>query len=173
MRELRYSDYYASYDELRYGTSYVQGSNVLQLEPVRKEEKKTKTAKKPNLRIVKQRKPKKELYTRAQVMQNRMALTITVIALLAVCFSCINYLKLQAEVSGRAEVISELEEQYVSLKTENDLAEVRINSSIDYDHILDVAINELGMVYAEKDQIIVYNSQEMECVKQLSEIPVN
>lgn len=171
MRELRYSDYYASYDELKYSTSYVQGSNVLQLEPVHKEEKKVKQEKKRQLHIVKNRKPKKDLYTRAQVMQNRMALAITVVALLAVCYSCINYLHLQAEVSGKAEVISELEAQYVDLKTENDLTEVVIDSTIDYDNILNVAINELGMVYANKDQVIVYNSQEMECVKQLSDIP--
>ncbi len=169
MRELRYSDYYASYDELKYNTSYVQGSNVLQLEPLRKEEKKQE--KKPKLHVVKTRKPKKDLYTRAQAMQNRMALTITMVALIAVCLSCIRYLDLQAEVSGKAEVISELEAKYVDLKTDNDLTEVVIDSSIDYDNILNVAINELGMVYANKDQVIVYNSQEMECVKQLGDIP--
>lgn len=172
MRELRYSDYYASYDELKYNTSYVQGNNVLQFDPVQEEEKKEKVERKQQIRIVKKRKPKKDLYTKSQVVRNRMALTITMAALVAVCFSCINYLNLQAQVSGRAEAISELEARYVDLKTENDLAEVVINSSIDYDNILNVAINELGMVYANKDQVIVYDSQEMECVKQLSDIPV-
>lgn len=172
MRELRYSDYYASYEELKYSTSYVQGNNVLQFDPVQKEEKKEKTERKPQIRIVKARKPKKDLYTRAQIIRNRMTLTITMAALVAVCFSCIHYLNLQAEVSGRAEVISKLEAQYVDMKTENDLTEVVINSTIDYDYILDVAVNELGMVYANKDQVIVYDSQEMECVKQLSDIPV-
>lgn len=172
MRELRYSDYYASYDELKYNTSYVQGNNVLQFDPVQEEEKKEKVERKQQIRIVKKRKPKKDLYTKSQVVRNRMALTITMAALVAVCFSCINYLNLQAQVSGRAEAISELEARYVDLKTENDLAEVVINSSIDYDNILNVAINELGMVYANKDQVIVYDSQKMECVKQLSDIPV-
>lgn len=170
MRELRYSDYYASYEELKYGDSYVQGNTALQLEPVRKEKKK----KRPKLRVVKQKKqkPRKDLYTRAQVMQNRMTLAVTLIALIAVCMSCINYLGLQAEVSGKAAVISELEEKYVDLKTDNDLAEVVIDSSIDYNYILEVAINELGMVYPNKDQVVVYDSQKMEVVKQLENIPV-
>lgn len=169
MRELRYSDYYASYEELKYNTPYVQGSNVLQLEPVRKEKKKAK----PHLRVVKPRKPKKDLYTKAQVAQNRIALTITVIALMAVSLSCINYLQLQAQVAEKAATVAALEEQYVELRTENDLAEVVINSAIDYNKVLDVAINELGMVYAGKDQVVIYESQAMECVKQLGDIPTN
>lgn len=170
MRELRYSDYYASYEELKYNSSYVHGNAALQLEPLQKEKKKKKKTK---LKIVKQKaRPRRDLYTKAQVMQNRMTLTITVIALLAVCLSCFNYLNLQAEVSGKAAVISELEEKYVDLKTDNDLAEVVIDSSIDYNYILDVAINELGMVYPKKDQVVVYNSQKMEVVKQLENIPV-
>lgn len=168
MRELRYSDYYASYDELKYNTS---GNNALQLEPVKKSVKKKKT----KLKIVEpqKRKPKKDLYTKAQVIQNRMMLLFTIVALSAVCFSCINYLQLQAKVSEKADNIAKLEAKYVELKTDNDLAEVVINSTIDYNYISDVAINELGMVYAGQDQVIVYDSKKMECVKQLDNIPVN
>ncbi len=168
MREINYNDYRASYDELM-RTPYVQGSNVLQLEPVRKPKKK----KKSHLRVVKTQKPKKDLYTKAQVIQNRMALAITIIALVAVSWSCIHYLQLQADVASRAATINALEKQYVELKTENDLAEVVINSTIDYNMVVDVAMNELGMVYAGKDQVVIYDSQAMECVKQLSNIPAN
>lgn len=169
MRELRYSDYYASYDELKYNTSYVQGNNVLQFEPEYKEE--IKKPKKPKLRIVKPRKRRKDLYTRAQVARNKMALTITMTALILVSFSLIRYLELQAQIAGRADTISELEEQYVALKTQNDLKEAELNSNIDYDKILSIAVNELGMVYANKDQVVVYSSEKMEVVKQLENIP--
>ncbi len=168
MREINYNDYRASYNELM-RTPYVQGSNVLQLEPVRKEKKK----KKSHLRVVKTKKQKKDLYTRAQAVQNRIALTITIVALMAVSLSCINYLQLQAELASKAATINALEKQYVELKTENDLAEVVINSTIDYNMVVDVAMNELGMVYAGKDQVVVYDSQAMECVKQLGDIPTN
>lgn len=170
MRELRYSDYYASYEELKHGNAFVQGNTALQLEPVRKENKK----KQPKLRVVqpKKQKPRKDLYTRSQVIQNRMTLGITLAALIAVCLSCINYLDIQAQLAGKAAVISELEAEYVDLKTDNDLAEVVIDSTIDYNYILDVAINELGMVYPDKEQVVVYDSQKMEVVKQLENIPV-
>ncbi|MGN0160536.1 MAG: hypothetical protein ACI4AQ_04020 [Lachnospiraceae bacterium] len=172
MRELRYSDYVASYDELRYGSSYVSGSNVLQLEPLEKEEKKRK--KKTGLHIVKPKKNVKRgkaLYTRAQAVHNSLTLAVTVVALVIVCLSCMNYLQLQTRVSTMVDEVAKLENQYVSLKTENDLTEVVIDSTIDYNHILDVAVNELGMVYAEEGQVVVYNSNKMECVKQLDNIP--
>lgn len=170
MRELRYSDYYATYEQLKYSGSYgVQGNNVLQLEPVHKEVKKKK--KKPHLHIVEQKKPKRNLYNRAQVMQNRVTLAVTMIALVAVCMSCIRYLELQADVSGMADTIGKLEAQYVDLKTENDLTEVIVNSTIDYNNVIDVAMNELGMVYAGEDQVIEYDSTKMEVVKQLGDIP--
>jgi len=170
MRELRYSDYYTSYNELKYNTSYVQGNNVLQLEPEYKE--KVKKPKKPKLHIVKPRKRKKDVYTKAQVARNKMALTITMAALILVSCSLIRYLELQAQVAGRADTISGLEEQYVVLKTQNDLKEAELNSNIDYDKILSIAVNELGMVYANKDQVVVYSSEKMEVVKQLENIPV-
>lgn len=169
MRELRYSDYYASYDELKYNSSYVHGNAALQLEPLEKERKRKKT-KKSKLHVVK-KKPTKDLYTKSQIVRNRMALTITLVALMAVSMSLIRFLELQATVSLRAAQVNELEEKYVTMKADNDLEQVRINSSIDYDKIFEVAVNDLGMVYANKDQVIVYNSEKMEVVKQLSSIP--
>lgn len=170
MRELRYSDYVASYDELRYG--YVSGSNVLQLEPLHKEEKKRK--KKTGLHLVKPKKTvkkKKALYSKAEALQNSLTLIVAVFALTTVCLSGMNYLNLQAKVSAMVDELAVMENRYVNLKTENDLAEVVIDSTIDYDYILDVAVNELGMVYAEQGQVVAYNSTKMECVKQLNDIP--
>jgi cell division protein FtsB len=167
MRELRYSDYYASYDELKNDTSYVYGNTALSLEPARKPQK--KKAQKPKLHVVKKR--KQDLYTRAQARRNTSVLFVTIAALLTFYFFCMSYLQIQAEVGERADTISELEEEYVALKTENDLLAADLNGSIDYEYVLDVALNELGMVYADQDQVIVYNSQKMECVKQLSNIP--
>lgn len=100
-----------------------------------------------------------------------MALTITMIALVIVSFSLIHYLDLQAQVAGKADEIGKLEEQYVALKSQNDLREAELNGNIDYEQILSIAVNELGMVYANKDQIIVYNSVKPEVVKQLDNIP--
>ena len=68
------------------------------------------------------------------------------------------------------EIIS-LESQYSELKLSNDDAYARAVSSVDLEEIRDIAINELGMVYANKDQILLYDKTESEYVRQYEDIP--
>lgn len=124
------------------------------------------------------RRVKKEEGSRAIAINNRVrqkanaAYTLGMIAaLLVVFFVCVDYLTLQAEVSEKANTAARLEQNYTKLKSDNDYLEIYINSNIDYDHILDVAVNELGMVYAKSNQMVSYKSEAIEYVKQYAEIP--
>lgn len=92
-------------------------------------------------------------------------------ALMVVFLVCVDYLALQSEVSEKASIAARLEQKYTKLKSDNDFMEVYIDSNIDYDHILDVATNELGMVYAKSNQVVSYKSEAIEYVKQFAEIP--
>ena len=67
--------------------------------------------------------------------------------------------------------IKTLEQQLDTLKAENDALETSINTSVDLDHVYKVATEELGMVYAGKDQVLLYNQTESEYVKQYEDIP--
>lgn len=96
------------------------------------------------------------------------ALTIAAICTL---YLCVNYLQVQSSITSRIHVIGGLEKQLESLKSENDALETRINTSIDLDYIYKVATEELGMVYANKDQVILYNKTESEYVRQNEDIP--
>ena len=42
---------------------------------------------------------------------------------------------------------------------------------MDLDYIYDVATKELGMVYANKDQILLYDKTESEYVRQYEDVP--
>ena len=42
---------------------------------------------------------------------------------------------------------------------------------MDLDHIYDVATKELGMVYANKNQILLYDKTESEYVRQYEDVP--
>ena len=68
-------------------------------------------------------------------------------------------------------VLSSLFNSAITLKENNDVLESDINASIDYDAIYDTAVNELGMVYPEKKQVITYDSKESEYVKQYKDVP--
>lgn len=88
-----------------------------------------------------------------------------------VLWSCVNYLQLQAEVTSRSKNIASLETQLEELRKENNDNYTRIMTSVDLDYIKDKAINELGMVYANEDQVILYDGGTRDYVRQNSEIP--
>lgn len=96
------------------------------------------------------------------------ALTIAAIVTL---FLCVNYLQAQASITARMNHIEELELTLEHLKSENDALQTRIDTYVDLDHVYKVATEELGMVYANKDQILLYNKTESEYVRQYEDIP--
>ena len=93
------------------------------------------------------------------------------IAAVACLFICVNYLKLQAQVTESRKEISRMESSYSDLKLSNDAAYSKAVSSVDLDAIRDIAINELGMVYANQDQIVTYDKQDKDYVRQYEEVP--
>lgn len=86
-------------------------------------------------------------------------------------WSCVNYLQLQAETTSRVKNIASLETELETLRKENDDNYTRIMTSVDLDYIRDVAMNELGMVYAQPDQVILYDGGTKDYVRQSWEIP--
>jgi len=84
---------------------------------------------------------------------------------------CAGYLQIQADNTARIKNIAALEEQLAEVKTENDDEYNRVTTSVDLEEIRDMAMNELGMVYASADQVILYDSEGSDYVKQYGEIP--
>lgn len=98
--------------------------------------------------------------------------TVAVVGVVAFIFTvCIQYLELQAAVKNNSTEVAHLESQLSKATDENDMTELQINGSIDYDAILDTAINQLGMQYPNKNQVLGYDSKESEYVRQYSDIP--
>ena len=77
----------------------------------------------------------------------------------------------QSSVTARLNHIESLEESIEKLKGDNDALLTRINTSVDLDYVYKVATEELGMVYANKDQVRLYNKTESEYVRQYEDIP--
>ena len=93
------------------------------------------------------------------------------VAAVASLFICVSFLKLQAEVTAQRKEIAALTSSYSELKLKNDEAYSKAMSSVDLEEIRDIAINELGMVYANKGQIITYEKQDKDYVRQYEEVP--
>ncbi len=91
----------------------------------------------------------------------------------AICtlYLCVSYLQLQSSISTRLRNIESLESTVEQLRSDNDALETRINTSVDLDYVYKVATEELDMVYANKNQVRLYNRSESEYVRQYEDIP--
>ena len=114
-----------------------------------------------------------------QVLRNRersrsmslgfvLGLLLVVGAALSVC---IGYLSVQNSINARLHNIAQLEDQLETLQKKNEALELSINTCEDYAHIYQVATTELGMVPAGADQIVWFEMNEGEYVKQNEAIP--
>ena len=81
------------------------------------------------------------------------------------------YIGLQSDITNSVKHISTLEKQLNDLKLANDEEYSRITSSINLEEIRKVAIQELGMQYAEEGQIVSFASENNDYVKQMADIP--
>lgn len=92
-------------------------------------------------------------------------------ALVATGLILINYIGLQSDITNSVQHISALESQLNELKLKNDEDYSRITSSVDLEEIKRIAIQELGMQYAEEGQIVTFTSESSDYVKQMGDIP--
>lgn len=98
---------------------------------------------------------------------------VVMLTIAAICtlYLCVNYLQVQSSITSRIHNIELLEQELETLKSENDALETSINTYVDLDYVYEVATQELGMVYANKNQVIMYNKTESEYVRQYDDIP--
>ncbi|MBO5461392.1 MAG: hypothetical protein J5983_06325 [Ruminococcus sp.] len=123
--------------------------------------------------------PERKNKTSRQVRKNRnRALSISpsyagflVIAAVVAVFICVSYLQLQSEIVNRSENITALQEELVALTEANDSAYQAAEDSVNLETVRNIAVNELGMVYAAQGRVTEYSSPESSYVKQYNEIP--
>lgn len=84
---------------------------------------------------------------------------------------CANYLQLQAVNANNQKNITSLEGQLAEMKKDNADALNAIQSSINLEEIRRIAIEEMGMVYATEENVILYKNNSRNYVSQYEEIP--
>lgn len=89
----------------------------------------------------------------------------------AMLFVCVHYLQLQADNTAKSRNIARMESELADLKAENDAAYNNIIDSVDLSKVKKTATKELGMVYAGRDQIVLYENKENDYVRQYEDVP--
>ena len=107
---------------------------------------------------------------RALSMNLGYVLFLTAAAVVTV-FMCVNFLQLQAMETRLQKEVTSLETQLDAAILENDSDYNRIMTSVDMEQVKNVAMNELGMVYAKKSQIVTYEIENSDYVRQYTDVP--
>lgn len=139
-------------------TSYIEGNTVRVANPRREEYRTPHRVTKP-----KRHSKSKQVMNLGFVMFLTAALSVT-------AFTCIQYIKLQSSITTHVTKISSLEKQLEELRAENDDMENRIKGSVCLEDIKKRAMDDLGMTYASQDQIVVYESDGTDYVRQFVSI---
>lgn len=124
-----------------------------------------------------QRPPKKQLSNTARKNREKarhMSLGYVFFlscAVVAAGFILTIYIGLQSDITNSIKNISRLESQLNSLKLDNDEEYSRITNSVDLEEVKRVAIQELGMKYAEEGQIVTITGGGSDYMRQVADIP--
>jgi cell division protein FtsL len=102
---------------------------------------------------------------------NRSYVIFLAVAAIAMLIVCVNYIQLRSTIISRSANITALQEELASLKEENNTKYSVVMDSVNLEDVRTTALEELGMVYADKDQIVEYNNPTGGYVKQYEVIP--
>ena len=133
----------------------------------------------PKYETLPQKRPRKDEERRTQVNPktkrkvhakpspvNMPLLILSLISFMAIGAMMLQYITLSSEISVLSTGIASLQRDWNDLRAENDEYYDRIMSSVDLEKVREVAIMDLGMVYASEDQIITYDSRIDDYVEQ-------
>lgn len=108
---------------------------------------------------------------RARATGMNPALIVFMFGMVALmCLCLFQYISLQSAVTSSVEEIASYESTLSSLKQANDETYNEIVAGVDLETIKYRAMNELGMTYAEEDQIISYEGDTSDYVHQVQEV---
>ena len=139
--------------------TYLYGSAAPKLEPT--------PQRNPRREVEKRTAPQKKQNVQAKPYPVNMPLLIlSIVAFVALGAMMIQYIRLNSEITAISAANTKIESQISDLKAENDEYYSRIMSSVDLEKVREVAIMDLGMVYASESQIITYDSQVDDYVEQ-------
>ena len=149
----------------QHNTTYIDGNVVRHIQAVPVREPQQRQRQSTQTRINTRRTREKALHiTMSYVVFLTAAAIVTVVL-------CVNYLQLQAQGTSYRQQIASLESTLSTAKTANDNAYEEAITSVNMDEVKNIAVNELGMEYANKGQVVFYSSQEGDYIKQYAEVP--
>ncbi len=150
---------------------YFDGSAVRKLDyqPVRQPRPEERPDIRPGVRKQQRRSLDKRVDKSLAFNLKYTLFVMTSVAIMIV--ACATMLYMETKINDQKNNISELESQLDVIKKDNNAYAVSLEGMYTMEQISDAAINELGMVYAKKGQIVYYESANEDYVKQYKDVP--
>ncbi len=96
-----------------------------------------------------------------------------VAAMCAAAFVLIHYIQLQADLTQKTKTVAAKQVELNNLKLANDEEYNRVVSSVNLEEIKRIAIGELGMTYAQEEQIVTYANEKNDYMRQVTKSEVS
>jgi cell division protein FtsB len=151
------------YREENTRTSYVEGNTVRKLNAapdIWREEEEIRSPRRQQQR-----------HTKELSGINFTSLLILTAAIIATVYVCVTYLKLQSDVTQMDGTVTSLQQDLETLTKKNDAESELAKKNYNLDYVYRVAVEELGMVYPNKNKVITYKSSDDDYVRQYEDIP--
>ena len=149
---------------------YVNGNTVRELEaPVRRDPRTRR-----EMEEVRRRKNRRNAARRNRqrsMEMNRGYVVFLTGCVLVTALTAVLFVQMQSQMTNHMRSVASLESQVVNLRADNDARYKEITTSVDLNHVKDVAINELGMTYPKEKQVVYYSIENNNFMDQYRDIP--
>ena len=149
---------------------YVNGNTVRELEaPVRRDPRTRR-----EMEEVRRRKNRRNAARRNRqraMEMNRGYVVFLTGCVLVTALTAVLFVQMQSPMTNHMRSVASLESQVVNLRADNDARYKEITTSVDLNHVKDVAINELGMTYPKEKQVVYYSIENNNFMDQYRDIP--
>lgn len=102
---------------------------------------------------------------------NKGYVTFLAVAAIVTLFACVQYLQLQSDITSRSKRITSLQQELSAAKETNTTRYNVAMNTMNLEEIRDIAMNQFGMVYANEEQVIKYQSPTGKTVTRYAAIP--
>lgn len=149
---------------------YVNGNTVRELEaPVRKD-----TRSREELEEIKRRKRRRNAARRnrqRELEMNRGYVVFLTVCVLLTAVSAGTLVYMQSQLTSRMRNVASMESKVIDLRADNDARYKSLTTSVDLNHIKEVATKKLGMSYPKEKQVVYYSVENSNYMDQFSDIP--
>lgn len=135
------------------------------------------TVRKPDITTVIEEEPVKKLSNTARKNREKAAhmslgyVLFLAAAMMVTAGVLIGYIRLQSDNTMAIEKIASMESELNDLRLKNNEEYSRVVSNVDLEEVKRIAIEELGMKYAEEGQVIKVEGAKDDYVRQYTEMP--